>query len=97
MEQFDPYLFTWSRWRIGSPVDVLGIECREECLTSPKSITILRSKAVGFCKGESLVCRPKEKVMAVMFWIGEKSEIDDHWWFHFRLKEFKKIWPEIKG
>jgi hypothetical protein len=70
---------------------VLGVECREKELTSRSGTAILRSKAVGWCCGEDLVCRPKAGCMAVMFWVS-----DGHYWFHLREKEFKTIWKEVE-
>ena len=90
MERLDPLLFSWGRWRRGCPLDVLGLECRSDALLSRRGRAILRGKALGWCPGDQLVCRPKPGTVAVMFWIG-----DGHWWFHMMLDEFRAVWPEI--
>ena len=74
--------FTWSRWRAGSVSD-FNLPCREKILIS--NARVLRKHAVGYCKGESLMCRPKHDI-AIMFFLNDR-----HFWFHLRKKEFKEI------
>lgn len=75
--------FDWLKWRAGSPLD-FKIQCREELLIS--KTTILRSYAIGWCDGESLICRPKIKHKGVMFYLNNV-----YFWFHFRNNEFERI------
>lgn len=84
IERIDPQLFTWSRWRAGTPAD-LGIVARKKVLISNKER--LKQYSVGYCNGENLVCRPKAETKAVMFF---KDGI--HFWFHFKNEEFREIY-----
>ena len=86
MELLDPQLFSWSRWISGSPAD-FGVVCRSELLFSIAGE--LKKYAVGYCDAECLVCRPKKKHKAVMFFT------DKHFWFHLRNEEFSTIF-EVK-
>lgn len=85
LQELNSTLFTWSRWRSGSIAD-FKIPCRYKCITSPFSKRILRECAVGYCDGTKLLCRPKEKNKAIMFFNEGK-----HFWTHFRDKEFKEV------
>jgi hypothetical protein len=83
IDYLDPQLFTWSRWRVRSISDLGLIRVRMHFLLD-KKITLNRY-AVGYCKGENLVCRPKINHTAVMFFK------ECHFWFHLRNEEFDAI------
>ncbi len=82
----DEQLFTWSRWRAGTPVD-LGLIASESILISNRLILV--DHTVGYCNGEGLVCRPKNEHKAVMFF---KDGV--HFWFHLTNKEFEAIYGQ---
>jgi len=81
----NPELFTWSRWRSGSLGD-FNIPYKFGIITSSFGKIILRKHAVGYCKADGLLCRPKPNEMAVMFFIT-----DYHFWTHLRNKEFEEL------
>lgn len=83
MEYLDEQLFTASRWRSGTPADLL-IQCRTQSIVENKSI--LKSYTVGYCDAEKLICRPKEECKAIMFF-----KDDRHFWFHVTNEEFGAI------
>lgn len=85
LAKLDSSYFTWLNWRAGS-IKELGIFCRYADITSACGKKILRSHAVGWCRGENLMCRPKVGQIALMcFKDGE------HLWFHIRKKEFEEV------
>lgn len=79
--------FGWQEWRAGDPTDVFEIQCREKILLNNKET--LKQYAIGYCKGEELICRPKKGTFGVMFL---KDNIE--FWFHLTIKEFNKIIQE---
>jgi aminoglycoside phosphotransferase (APT) family kinase protein len=81
----DATQFDWGLWRSGDPWSEFQIPCRSWALIANKGI--LRRYAVGWCRGENLICRPKLGHTAVMFWKGKNQ-----FWFHFRNEEFEAIW-----
>lgn len=87
----DPSLFDWQRWRVGSPLEILALDCRYDSLTGPTGQKILKRYAVGYTDGQQVLCRPKLNTIAVMFFK------DNHFWFHLRDKEFKIVFgmPDI--
>jgi hypothetical protein len=78
--------FDWIRWRNGS-AKTLDILCREQDLILNRNK--IKDYAVGYCEGESLICRPKVDNIAVMFL---KDDIE--FWFHLTKKEFLNIFKE---
>jgi hypothetical protein len=84
----DSTLFDWQRWRIGSPVEMLGIPCRTPALVSNRNL--LRTYVVGWCEGSSTLCRPRQGSKAIMFYKNEQ-----HFWFHLCDEEAGIIFPEI--
>lgn len=82
MKKIDSSLFTWQRWRANEFFHCFGVSVRY----SYEVIEHVRKASVGFCRGENLVCRPKENKYAVMFWDGNK-----HWWTHLNYEEFVRI------
>lgn len=77
--------FDWLTWRANS-IHSLGLKCRYYDITSERGKRTLKKYVVGYCKGESLLCRPKENEIALMcFKEGE------HFWFHIRKKEFDEV------
>lgn len=77
-----PSNFTWQLWKSGSLYD-LGIKkYRTEFIVERRKE--LRKYAIGYCKAESLVCRPKSGCAAVMF---QKDEI--LFWTHLLDIEFE--------
>ena len=85
LPKIDSTYFDWQKWSAGSIHD-FGIPCRYKKLISPESKSILNTYAVGWNYGENILCRPKEKHIAVMF---EKD--DNKFWFHVRNNEFIEI------
>jgi hypothetical protein len=83
MQRLNSSLFTWSRWRAGSIAD-FGIPCRKDFIIASKEV--LKKYAVGYCKGESVPCRPKSDRIAVMFFYEGK-----HFWNHVLIEEFKEM------
>lgn len=81
--------FDWLTWLNGSP-ELLNLVCREKSLIKNKNI--LKKYAIGYCKGEELICRPRKNCYGVMF---IKDDIE--FWFHLRNKEFNLIFKEINN
>lgn len=88
LPNIDNSAFTWNRWRNHSIAD-LAIACRFKQITSTRGRNILNNKALGWCNGTSLLCRPKEKHKAVMFWLN-----DMRFWFHMRSNEFVEVFKD---
>lgn len=88
MERLESSEFTWSRWRGGSVLDVLGpgLRCREADIISPHGKSRILALAVGYCEAERVPCRPKVNNVAVMFFSH-----GGHFWFHLRNREFRKL------
>ena len=84
MVKINPMLFDWLTWRNGGPIDIFGIPLRQSTILVLKHM--LHKYAIGYCDGESLVCRPKVNHKAVMFF---KDGIC--YWFHMTNDEFKKV------
>jgi hypothetical protein len=82
MEKLESSLFTWQEWRANEFFSCFGVSVRYSWHVREK----VRKAAVGYCKGENLVCRPKENHYAVMLWDG-----NDHWWTHLSHREFERI------
>ena len=72
--------------REGSPLDFFVI-CRESELVRMRRL--IRRHAVGWCKAETLLCRPKVKHKGVMFFKDGK-----HFWFHLTDNEFRRIFED---
>jgi len=49
----------------------------------------LKEVAEGYCRAESLMCRPKVDNIAVMYFAEDK-----YFWFHMRNNEFYNIFCE---
>ena len=88
MEHFHEQSFTSSVWSGGNLTEMLKIPNREETIVDNKDV--IRKNAVGWCKGENIVCRPKPNTIAVMFLTNETE-----WWTHLTIKEFKLCFPEL--
>jgi hypothetical protein len=85
MKELDSSLFDWLTWRRGCPLDVFGIGCRRGDLFAKRDE--LRRYAIGWCRSDRLMCRPKMRNIAVMF------EIDGTLlWFHMLESEFRGIY-----
>lgn len=82
MQRLDSSLFTWSAWRANDFYSEFGVRVRH----SIEAQELVRQKAIGYCVGESLPCRPKPNHYAVMFWDGEQE-----WWTHLTNEEFHNI------
>lgn len=89
LQKLDSTLFDWLTWRAASFFD-LQVYCRYEDITSGRGKHILRKYAVGWCNGESLICRPKVEHKALMCFKDGK-----HFWFHLRNKEFAEVFGEV--
>lgn len=76
--------FDWQRWRAFTLFYDLSIPHRSNPLIQNKAR--FADKAVGYCDGGSLLCRPKPGTMAVMF------DHDGEWqWCHISMLEFISI------
>jgi hypothetical protein len=89
MEYLNGSLFDWLSWRAGNLTECLNLQTRENIIVSNSEI--IRKHAIGWCRGENIVCRPKRDTMAVMFFTDEVE-----WWTHFTIKEFVECFPELK-
>ena len=87
ISQMDPSNFDWLSWRNGDIWHEFRIPCRTAALVSNR--LTLQKYAIGWCKGENLVCRPKEGHIAIMFFKDEKQ-----FWFHLRDQEFQQIFQD---
>ena len=86
--RLDSSLFTWLLWEAGSSHD-LDIICRYSEIISKRGKSILKKHCIGWCYGESLMCRPKIGEIAIMCF---KDDVE--FWFHIRLNEFLEIFCE---
>lgn len=84
LPRLDSSLFSLYLWEGGSITSIFGWRHRYSSLYRHKDI--LRSYAVGYCKGEALYVKPKKGQFAVMF---EYCGI--RWWNHFTCREFYDI------
>lgn len=84
--EISPEHFDWQKWRAGSPSDLFLI-CRETELIRARMQ--VKKYAIGYCKSEHCLCRPKIGHRAVMFLKGEIM-----FWFHLRDREFRRIFNE---
>ena len=91
VRRLNPLLFSWNNWRSGTIHD-LGINCRFPDITSNRGKQILRDHTIGYCKGENLMCRPKEGHTAIMCFKN-----GTHFWFHLRNKEFQIVFSDGTG
>jgi hypothetical protein len=78
--------FDWLTWRNGSLIQSLNIQHNKEVIKSNSHI--IRRYAVGYCKADNIVCRPKKGYIAVMFLT------DDYWWTHLLVEEFNYCFKE---
>ena len=82
MKKISPDYFDWITWRNGSPLDLFEYQLRSYNLKSIKSEFI--RCVIGYCDGEELICRPKTKHKAVLFF-----KDNEYYWFHFTNEEFR--------
>ena len=88
--QMNPSLFCWSTWRIGGEfIADLGLVLRKKLITKGGMRMAIRKHTVGYCDGESLMCRPKIGHKAVMLY-----KDGEHGWFHLRNDEFESIFED---
>ena len=86
--KINPSEFTPFLWRGCSPHEIFGIQWRTSHIYKHK--ISIKSKVIGYCDAEQLVCRPKKNHKAVMFL--HKGEVS---WCHLRNKEFKFVEKSI--
>jgi hypothetical protein len=86
LEKLSPLVFDWQAWRANDFFNEFGVPIRH----SEHFSETIRKHAIGYCNGESLVCRPKANTKAVMFWDG-----NNNWWTHFTNSEFDRIFTPI--
>lgn len=84
MRRLDPTFFTPWRWRAGSYAD-FNLIAQYAHIVAAKEM--LKLCTVGYCDAESLLCRPKDKCKAVMFF-----KDDRHFWCHMTNREFEKVY-----
>jgi hypothetical protein len=65
LSKINPCNFTWQLWRGGTLYD-LGVKRYRKEFIIEKTAS-LRKYAIRYCKGVSLICRPKRDYYAVMF------------------------------
>lgn len=87
LQEMQGISFNWSRWRAGSLLD-LGIVIRYKNIIENQSI--IKRYAIGWCRGESVLCRSKQDCIAVMF---RKDGVV--FWNHLLKKEFDEIFGGI--
>lgn len=80
--------FDWLTWSGGSLTN-LGITYNEVYIISMRHV--IRKYAVGWIKGEEVLCRPKPNRVAVMF-----LKDDRFFWTHITGVEFAAVFPEVK-
>ncbi len=85
--KIDPLHFDWITWRSGSIKD-FKVPSRYRFIIQYKHI--FQEYAIGYCRGESLVCRPKRDHTAVMF-----HKDDRNFWFHLRNNEFEEVFKDL--
>lgn len=85
MQRLNQEQFDWLSWRNGS-LDDLGCFTRTDSIK--KNILRLQKHAVGFCKSDGLLCRPKSDKFAVMFHVG-----GNNFWTHLTKQEFELLQP----
>ena len=91
LPELDPTQFDWLSWRGGGFSEFMGFPARLATITSEPGRSEIRKRAVGWCRGESLACRPKVDEMAVMFF-----KDGEHRWFHMRKCEFVEVFGRIR-
>jgi hypothetical protein len=84
LDYWDSSLFDWLTWRSGTPLDLGIARCRYDYIIRKKET--IKKYAIGYCNGESSICRPKNNHKAVMFY-----KDDTHFWFHLTDKEFEEV------
>jgi hypothetical protein len=84
LRKLNSSLFDWQTWRSGTLLDIGVGENRFESIIRARNL--IKSKAVGYCRGEHLLCRPKNNCYGVMFY-----HKDIHFWTHLTEKEFNLI------
>jgi len=82
LTRIHPSNFTWQLWCGGTLLDLGVLHNREEFILAKKNT--LRKYAIGYCKAESLACRPKKDCFAVMF---QKNSII--FWTHLSSEEME--------
>lgn len=85
LPEMDATQFDWLSWRGGGFSEW-------ENIVSDEGKAKIRKYAIGWCRGESLTCRPKPDEFAVMFLKGEEQR-----WFHMRKREFYEVFGRIRG
>lgn len=89
IQSLDSSLFDWLKWRHRSVHEIFDQPFRLKYITSEYGKMCFRRYAVGWCRGEELMCRPKEDHVGLMCFMN-----DEHFWFHLRNAEFDAIFGE---
>jgi len=63
---------------------MFGCQCRTDQIVKNKKI--FRQHAIGYIEAERLICRPKNKNKAVLFFNN-----DTYCWFHMTDREFEEV------
>ena len=87
LRRIDASLFDWLAWRNGTILKLLNIKQRKCSIIANKNT--LREHAIGWAPAESIPCRPKEGLMAVMF-----SVYDREFWTHLTKEEFDAVFEK---
>lgn len=82
-----PDNFTWQLWRAGTLFDLGVLHYRYEFIVAKR--IILRKFAIGYCRGASLLCRPKIDCYGVMF---QRDNIC--FWTHLTTKELNYVFGD---
>ena len=85
LPKLDSTLFDWLTWRASTFIE-LEVYCRYVDITSHRGKWLLRKHAIGWCRGENLLCRPKVGHVAIMCFKN-----GNHLWFHLGNKEFREV------
>jgi hypothetical protein len=78
--------FDWLTW-CGGSLTRLGVRYNSCHIEAMKHV--IRQYAVGWCEGESVLCRPKPGQIAVMF-----LKDDEFWWTHIWKNEFEVVFND---
>lgn len=88
VEHLNESNFDWLTWRSGSIFELLSIPHNMKCLVMNKAI--IQRYAIGYCRADTIPCRPKNDHIAVMF-----NTEGNVWWAHLTRQEFTAIFPEV--
>ncbi len=87
IQKTDSGLFEWNMWKAGSIHDLISGPYRHLNIIAQRNL--IKKHVIGWCRGESLSCRPKANETALMCAKG-----DNQFWFHLRNNEVFEMYGE---